>query len=223
MSASNTANIGKDMRRIHYVITRGLTVATEHSQSPAASGLADAALRGGFVSYVQTLVAVTTGHHLLEDELAFPSFRDGFPEAPYEMLQADHQQMVIHLDAIKAAIQKVADAGQTDESLSALNDSLKSLADIWLPHIRVEEEHFSIERAETRLSPEENAQLSRTFGEHSQKHIQPDYLVVPFLLYNVTPDEREGYVRAMPPVVTEQLVPFAWKEKWAPMLPFLLP
>jgi hypothetical protein len=26
----------------------------------------------------------------------------------------------------------------------------------------------------------------------------------------------------MPPVVTQELVPIAWKEHWAPMVPFLL-
>jgi hypothetical protein len=27
----------------------------------------------------------------------------------------------------------------------------------------------------------------------------------------------------MPPVVSQELVPVAWKEQWAPMKPFLLP
>jgi hypothetical protein len=58
--------------------------------------------------------------------------------------------------------------------------------------------------------------------EHAQQHTVPDYLIVPFLLYNLPPDKRTFFAGEMPPVVTEQLVPVAWKDKWAPMKPFLV-
>ncbi len=54
------------------------------------------------------------------------------------------------------------------------------------------------------------------------KHSGPDYLVVPFLLYNLSPEDRATMSAEMPPVVTQQLVPVVWKEKWQPMSPFLL-
>jgi hypothetical protein len=59
--------------------------------------------------------------------------------------------------------------------------------------------------------------------EHSQKHSGPDYHVVPFLLFNLTPEERVTFEAEMPRIVMEQLLPVVWKEKWAPMMPFLLP
>ena len=43
------------------------------------------------------------------------------------------------------------------------------------------------------------------------------------MLYNLSGEERAAMWAAMGPVVTEQLVPVAWKDKWAPMKPFLLP
>jgi hemerythrin-like domain-containing protein len=218
MSESNTPNIGRDMQRIHAVISRGMTVATEHCGS-----LADTSVREGFVSYVQTFVEVLNGHHLLEDELAFPSCRDTFPETPFDLLTADHRQMVTILNGIKTAIEEVAAGGPVNKSVDSLSGGLKRIAEIWRPHIRVEEDHFSIERAELRLGVEENARLSQAFGEYTKEHLQPDYLVVPFLLYNLPPQEREGYVKVLPPIVTQQLVPIVWKEKWAPMMPFLLP
>jgi hypothetical protein len=46
--------------------------------------------------------------------------------------------------------------------------------------------------------------------------------VVPFLLYNLPPEERAIFSQGMPPVVTQELVPVVWKEKWSPMKPFLL-
>jgi hypothetical protein len=47
-------------------------------------------------------------------------------------------------------------------------------------------------------------------------------LVVPFLLYNLPPEERAVFSQGMPPIVIQELVPVAWKEKWSPMKPFLL-
>jgi hypothetical protein len=44
----------------------------------------------------------------------------------------------------------------------------------------------------------------------------------PFLLYNLPTEERAIIAQAMPPIVTRQLVPVVWKEKWEPMSPFLL-
>jgi hypothetical protein len=43
-------------------------------------------------------------HHLTEDELAFPYLRDKFPEAPYDLLMAQHRDIVFILDTAKAAM-----------------------------------------------------------------------------------------------------------------------
>jgi hypothetical protein len=53
-------------------------------------------------------------------------------------------------------------------------------------------------------------------------HSGPDYLVVPFVLYNLSPEQRAILAAEMPPIVTQQLVPIAWKAQWEPMSPFLL-
>jgi hypothetical protein len=45
---------------------------------------------------------------------------------------------------------------------------------------------------------------------------------VPFLLYNAEAEDRAFYVNAMPPELTQQLVPIVWKDEWAAMKPFLL-
>jgi hypothetical protein len=55
-----------------------------------------------------------------------------------------------------------------------------------------------------------------------QEHAKPDYLVVPFTLYNLPPLERTFMARALPPSVVQELVPGPGKEKWQPMAPFLL-
>lgn len=139
MSRSSSPSVVAELVRIHLVITRGLKVASENSQSFAQRGYPDASTREGFVSYVRSLASSLHAHHLTEDDLAFPYFREKMPDAPFDLLSAHHRQMV------------------------------------------------------------------------------------PFLLYNLPPEKRAAFAQMLPPVVTQQLVPVVWKEKWEPMKPFLLP
>jgi hypothetical protein len=46
--------------------------------------------------------------------------------------------------------------------------------------------------------------------------------VMPFVVYNLSSADRAEFVKVLPPVVTQQLIPIAWKAAWAPMTPFLL-
>jgi hypothetical protein len=45
---------------------------------------------------------------------------------------------------------------------------------------------------------------------------------VPFILYNLSAEDRAIMAQQMPPAVSQELVPIVWKEQWAPMVPFLL-
>jgi hypothetical protein len=93
---------------------------------------------------------------------------------------------------------------------------------MWHPHIGIEQDYFAPEKVGPLLPPKEHIRLSRLFMEHSRKNSGPDYLVVPFLLYNLAPEERVFFARKMPLIVTRLLVPVIWKKQWAPMRPFLL-
>jgi hemerythrin-like domain-containing protein len=222
MSELNKPNVGADLARIHRVITRGLNVSIERSQSFAQEGYPDEAAREGFVSYVRAFVSVLHSHHLTEDDVAFPYFRAIMPDVPYDSLTAEHQKMVVVLDEIEAAIGEVAADEQVGESLNDLNRALTKIAELWHPHIQKEEAHLRPEEVGVLIDLEEQIRLAKVFAEHSQEHSGPDYLVVPFLLYNLSVEDRAVMSQAMPPVVTQQLVPVVWKEKWEPMSPFLL-
>jgi hemerythrin-like domain-containing protein len=197
-------------------------VAAENSKSLAERGHLDKSRLDGFIDYVRTFATVLDAHHVLEDELAFPYMRTKMPDVPYEVLMAQHQEMVPILNEIKATMEEMkANLGAT-ESLNKLSRALARIAEVWYPHIRIEEDHFTADRIGAIMDMEEQVSLSRKFAEHSQQHAGPDYLVVPFLLYNLPPEDRSSLAQVFPPVVTQQLVPVAWKEKWASMKPFLL-
>jgi hypothetical protein len=72
------------------------------------------------------------------------------------------------------------------------------------------------------LAPEEHIRLSKQFAEHGRQHMAPGSLVVPFLLYNLSVEERAIFARPMPFFLTRVLVPVVWRKRWAPMKPFLL-
>jgi hemerythrin-like domain-containing protein len=222
MSEIQLPNIGADLARIHAIITRGLAVAIEKSATFYREGYPDATTRQGFVDYVRSLVATTHGHHITEDDLAFPYFSKLLPDAPWEALTVQHGEMQVLLDEIGAAVDALAADAEGIEGLPALQQPLERLAALWHPHIAVEEAHLSVEAGAELVSVEEQIRLAQAFAKHSQEHAGPDFLVVPFMLFNLSQEERAALAGQMPPVLTQQLVPAVWKDKWAAMKPFLL-
>jgi hypothetical protein len=222
MSQPNQPNVAADLVRIHSVITRGLDVSIDRSQAFAQAGFPDASTKVGFVNYVQSLASLLHAHHLMEDEQAFPYLRDLLPEMPFDLLTDQHRQMIPVLDEINSAVGGVATGSQPDQSLGDLNRALVRVNGMWGPHIQIEEEHFSIDKGAEMIDVNEHTRLAQLFAKFSLEHTGPDYLVIPFILYNLSPEERAIIAGAMPPMVTQELVPKAWKEKWAPMQPFLL-
>jgi hemerythrin-like domain-containing protein len=222
MSATSGPNLGVDLLRIHRVITRGLRVGMEHSHTYGQDGLPDDATGAGFLDYVQALASVVHGHHLSENEVAFPYFRDKLPEIPFDLLMEEHKAIELRLQEIGAALEKARGDLAVGQALRELNVALTKTDDLWHYHIPKEEHGLRPDVLGPMLAPEEHVRLARELAQHSQEHSGPDYLVVPFMLYNLGPEDRAVLSQSIPPVVTQQLVPVAWKEKWAPMKPFLL-
>jgi hemerythrin-like domain-containing protein len=221
MSVLAPPDIAGDMLRVHAVITRALEVSMQHCDGFANQSAAASSTREGFFTYIEALATVLHGHHLTEDELAFPYLRERMPELPYDRLTAEHQQIVVALREIAQVIGS-ARTGDTERTMQDLAQVLARVAAIWHPHIEQEERCVTRERLDEIASPDEHARLSDQIADFSRAHSVPDYLVVPFLLYNLPAGERAIMAQKFPPIVTEQLVPVAWAGKWTPMKPFLL-
>jgi hemerythrin-like domain-containing protein len=221
MSSQPESYLGFSLTAIHNVITRALEVSSERAREFAERGFRDGEEQTGFLNYVRTLALVLEGHHLTEDDIAFPYLRDKLPEAPFDLLMAQHQMMIPVLDEIRSAVERCEKEGQVEAGLKDLAAALDQVDGIWHPHIRLEHEHI-IEKANATLPVEEQVKLVQLAGEHSQKHSGPPFLAVPFLLYNLDKEERAAFAKAMPAEVTNHLVPVVWKEQWASMAPFLL-
>jgi hypothetical protein len=222
MVESGKPNAGADLLRIHRAITRGIHVSVQQSAAFAHDGFPSTAVQEGFLLYVQALKGVLDAHHLSEEEVTFPYLREKMPTVPYDKLLADHRAIVGVLEKLeKAAAGMAAGAGSPDAP-HELNGILAGLSRLWYPHIAMEEFFWNPAAIAALLSEEENLELSRHIGESSQKHLHTPPVELPFLLYNLEPEDRAVMAQAMPPAVTQQLVPVAWHDQWAPMQPFLL-
>jgi len=213
-------NIAEDLRRIHMIITRALDVSVLNGARFLQEGFPRGPLGAGYRDYVTALLSFLSAHHLAEDEIAFPYFEERLPEAPFRRLEVEHQRIEELVGQAREELQGLEE--KPERALVDLEAVLGHIRELWRPHIALEEEHFAVERLAEMLPAEEHARLAGVMAGHSMEHAGPDYLVLPFVLYNLPPEERAILSRAMPPMVTQQLVPVAWKEQWAPMQPFLL-
>jgi hemerythrin-like domain-containing protein len=210
-------NVGNDLVRIHKVITRALQVSLESSQDANL----EQAYREGFRSYLRAMTILLHAHHGAEDELAFPFWQIRMPNGPYDQLFSQHRQMIAYLERIEHWLEAGPQAWQADE-INQLHETLSGLWTLWEGHINLEEEAVGPENSSKYLTPAENEQLSKQLSEHGQAHSQPGELVMPFIVFNLPEQERAEFVKLLPPVVVQQLIPHAWKNVWEPMTPFLL-
>jgi hypothetical protein len=218
MPGNPLPNVGTDLIRIHKVITRALQISLQNSQ---AGSLADT-YQAGYSAYVRALTILLNSHHLGEDELAFPFWKARLPEGPFDRLKQQHRQMMVHLGQIEGWLAS-KETGWEADARSKLVRGLTYLQRLWVKHIGLEEATVGPENASQYLTPAENGTLARQLAEHGMAHSQPVELVMPFIVYNLASGERVEFVKQMPAVVVEELIPHAWKATWAPMLPFLLP
>lgn len=213
----NFPNVGNDLVRIHKVITRALNVSLQNSLE---TNLVEN-YQQGFVIYVRTLTILLHSHHNGEDELAFPFWKTHLPAGPFDELSRQHVEMITYLERIERWMNAGPNAWQ-ENILSELHQTLSDLRILWETHIALEEATIGPENSQKYLTPSDNEQLSKQLAEHGQAHSQPSELVMPFVIYNLLDTDRAEFVKLLPPVMIQQLIPITWKATWEPMIPFLL-
>lgn len=222
MSNENRPNIGEDYIRFHKVMTRGLAVSLKNVNEFLDIGSFETSNREGFINYVQSFSSILNGHHLVENEKIFPYFMDKLPEVPYERLISEHNIFKNGLQEINTGLGDLSSVNDELKSLKLLKSGLDKIDQIWHPHIKIEDIQLYQQVGSLKIDLEEMVKIQKEFVEFFQEHTGPEYLVIPFVLYNLTPKDRAKTVQGLPEIVTKQLVPIEWKDKWAQMQPFLL-
>ncbi|MBN2011401.1 hemerythrin domain-containing protein [candidate division KSB1 bacterium] len=219
---AQNVDIAADLERVHGAITRALEVSVENSAKFINKTPADIELQG-FTMFLDCFITFLEGHHEIEDNIAFPFFKDKLPETPYEKLKAEHREMVSILKQIDEANQHLKEAENIGTAARALNKHLTQLQKIWYPHIESEETHLCGECICSVVPQIDQDKLVARFGDHSRQHSKPAQLVLPFVLYNMPPEVRSIFAKGIPWIVTGLLIPYIWKSKWRPMKPYFLP
>jgi len=202
--------------RIHIIISRGLSISIRKCDEYLGKQGIPSEEATGFSMYLSTLKWVTHSHHLSEDDIAFPYFKD-YIDAPYNRLKDDHNDMARILDALDQRILEVSSGG-----IGKLREVLDEFDKLWGPHIKIEEENFTAEKLQAVIGMKEQVTLVEKLGEHSTKNAGPGPLALPFLFYNLEGKDREAFMKPIPWIVKKVLVPIIWRSQWKPMSPFLL-
>ncbi len=202
--------------RIHKIISRGLSISIRKCDEYLVKQGIPPGEATGFSMYVSTLKWVTHSHHLSEDDIAFPYFKD-YIEAPYNLLKDDHHAMARILDALDQCLLEVSSIG-----VGKLREVLDEFDKLWEPHIKIEEENFTSEKLQVVIGMKEQVNLVEKLGEHSIKNSGPGPLALPFLFYNLEGRDREDFMKPIPWIAKKVLVPIIWRSQWKPMSPFFL-
>jgi hemerythrin superfamily protein len=222
MEEKRTMRLGVELAVIHQCISRAIQVSRQYGGIFRQSGFPEPGTGPGFADYVRSLLSVLHAHHLGEDEVVFPIFREILPEAPYARLSAEHLLIRPLLVEIRIRIDQALVEGSSLDALARLDRLVAELEEIWRPHIETEETHFFADKIDAAMPPDDQARTIDRLGRFFQEHSGPDYLIVPFTLFNLAPESRSILSETLPRVVTQTLVPGARKERWQPMAPFLL-
>src|SRR5512136_593423 len=113
---------------IHRIISRGLKVSIQKCDEYIGKKGIPSEEAAGFRMYVTTLKWITHAHHLTEDEIAFPYFKDKL-EAPYARLQADHQAIARILVKVDTCLPEISSGG-----VGRLREVMGDFDTLWGPH-----------------------------------------------------------------------------------------
>jgi hemerythrin-like domain-containing protein len=211
-----TSPIAESLLRIHKIISRALDVSIQKCDEYLGKQGMPPDEASGFLLYVTTLKRIAHSHHLTEDDIAFPYFRDKL-KAPYTRLEEDHQAMARILVDLDKYLSGISSGG-----VDRLREVLGEFEKLWGPHIRIEEDHFNADRLKAIAGMREQEFLLTRITEHGSKNSGPVSLALPFLFFNLEGTDREAFMTAFPWIVKEVLVPIIWRGYWKPMSPFLL-
>jgi hemerythrin-like domain-containing protein len=186
VSNLNSRNLGIELLRIHSTITGALQIAIEHSRFIAEQGYVSSTMREGFTGYIRNFISALDAHHRIEGQMAFPSLRRRLPEAPYDLLLDQHRCLSSALEQLTAILEEAEILGES-KLASNMHLLLTRINDFWQPHIRIEEEHFTGEKIEALIDPEEQIRLIQMLEENSRHNPNRDAPVPPSFLQGVPP------------------------------------
>jgi len=212
---NDSSPLAGGMLTIHKIITRGLNTSIRRCDEYLGKKGIPSGESEGFSMYLTTLKWITHSHHLSEDDIVFPYFKEHL-EAPYDQLKDDHNTMAAILSTMDQCISELP-SGRVEK----LRETLGEFNRLWQPHIKLEEDNFTSEKLQSVIGMKEQETLLEKLGEHGRKNSGPGPLTLPFIFYTLEGSDRDVFMKDIPWIVKKVLVPIIWKKQWKPMSQFL--
>ena len=213
-------NLADGLVGIHRVITRGFQITDDTLQHMLQQTALETQYFNGFLDYLRSLITLIHAHHSTEDKIVFPMFGTKTLEAPYDLLTKGHVKMEALINEIKPLIDRLANDVQDTGTITKIHTLIQACYETWASHIEIEECRFSEHAIGTHLSLQEQKQIAQEIGQHMAQTAKPDYLILPFIVYNLAESDRPRMRPFLPPNITALLT--TWNNQWASMKPFLL-
>ena len=166
MKDQQKPNVAASLFTIHKVISRSIEVSIENAETFAGHGFPEEKRADGFLNYIRAFISILNAHHLLEDELVFPYFKDRLPDTPYPLLNKQHEEMAAILKEIEGIANRIEENPEDRAGMIGLKTTMEKIKGKWYPHIAIEETHFELQKVGEMLSVEEHLRLMKLFSEH---------------------------------------------------------
>ena len=207
------------IRGVHRALTRALSVLAEESRRFGELADVEKKTTEGFRLFAHTYCDLLHAHHDGEEEIGFTRLQETLPRDAIATLTRQHHGMLQAHHAMQTLV--AAPIPWPRETWQGIHRVATSLMPEWTVHRDAEERWIA--EASQALSPAERAALAKDLEAHGMAHAGPGPLVVPFILYNLAGKDREEMGALFPFVLKAILVPYLWRGRYKPMLPFLCP
>ena len=204
---------------MHNVLSRAINVMLKHIEKSNQSGFVESELDEGFVTYANRFLAVFFAHHDGEELILFPIIKAKVPSVDFTQLLEQHKVMHHTAEKFSSLVNK---KNLSSESYNEIYSLIQNMSQQWKEHRQQEEDTIIHDDIGSAFPLNEQIILGEKLSKHGQAHSKPVALTLPFMLYNLEPDEREEFSADMPWILTSFLIPVVWKSKWKIMEPFLL-
>lgn len=206
---------------IHKMISRGINVSVEWGDKFSQQGFDNDHLQDGYIKYVKCLLKNLEHHHLVEDDVMFPFFHDKLPNTKFDQLEEEHEMITRLIEELSSIPLLNNDDTNIQNDVTEISQTLSKISDLWFKHIRLEEEDF-INLIGASVSQDESLFLLEKISTYRDDLFEPYSLTMPFILFNLEPEERQIMAMELPPEIIEELIPHAWKAEWETMTPFFV-
>jgi hypothetical protein len=206
---------------IHKIISRGLKMSIKGIKRFMKHGFPDDQTREGFLDYVETTALMLETHHLTEDDVAFPYFKDSLPDTHFTWLVEDHDLINGFLVDLDRSIESIENQENVKHELQALKETLIKIRKRWNMHKGLEKREF-INLIDLQTTHPERLKLVDQFFAYNDPLIEPYHLTVPFMLFNLKQKDREQWMKGFSAERLERLESEEWIAEYRGMKPYFL-